>query len=144
MQQYQTRNNQSGSRAAKVPDFLKVPETYVEDAESLMKQHCREITTSKLRNLLSMVSDVYNDEVLRTEEKLTSESINRMKMMYVRTAYECGRDKNTKVFVTNAHILEYLKAFLKAGTCTRQDLINFYHYMEALVAFHRYYGGREN
>ena len=60
-------------------------------------------------------------------------------MMRIRTAYEAGRDPATKVFVEKAHLLQYLKGI---GT-GREDLIAFAHYMEALVAYHRYYGGKE-
>ena len=60
-------------------------------------------------------------------------------MMRIRTAYEAGRDPATKVFVEKAHLLQYLKGI----STNRETLIAFAHYMEALVAYHRYYGGKE-
>ena len=45
-----------------------------------------------------------------------------------------------KEFITQAHLREYLKGI----STDRADLIRFAHYMEALVAFHRYLGGKEN
>ena len=36
---------------------------------SLMSQP-KKVTTSKIRNLLSLVTDIYNEENIRTEEKL--------------------------------------------------------------------------
>ena len=97
------------------------------------------ITTSKIRNLLSLVSGIYDAERLRTEPELTKESIAGIGMMRIRTAYEAGRDPATKVFVEKAHLLQYLKGI----STNRETLIAFAHYMEALVAYHRYYGGKE-
>ena len=60
-------------------------------------------------------------------------------LMRVRVAYECGRDDTVKSFVAQTNLLEYLKGI----STDRADLIRFAHYMEALVAFHRYFGGKE-
>lgn len=119
-----------------------VPENYIDQADSIMREMAEQrqnITTSKIRNLLSLVSGVYDAERLRTASELTEESIAKIGMMRIRTAYEAGRDNATKVFVEKARLLQYLKGI---GS-DREDLIRFAHYMEALVAYHRYYGGRE-
>ena len=97
------------------------------------------VTTSKIRNLLSLVTDIFNTENIRTEEKLQPESIVKLNLMRVRVAYECGRDDTVKSFVAQTNLLEYLKGI----STDRADLIRFAHYMEALVAFHRYFGGKE-
>ena len=119
-----------------------VPADFVDKAELVMQeiqsQRIR-ITTSKIRNLLSLVSDIYNVEKLRTDAELLPESVAKVGMMRVRTAYEAGRDANTKDFVEKAKLLSYLKGI---GT-NREDLIRFARYMEALVAYHRFYGGKE-
>ena len=84
----------------------------------------------------------------RTEERLLKESVNQIKLLRIRLAYECGRDPQVRQFVESANLFEYLAKLSSVGTCTRQDLIDYYHYMEALVAFHRYYSesktGEEN
>lgn len=120
----------------------KVPEDYVDEAERIMRSlmsQPKKVTTSKLRNLLSLVTDIYNTENIRTEEKLLPESIVKLNLMRVRVAYECGRDDTVKSFVAQTNLLEYLKGI----STDRADLIRFAHYMEALVAFHRYFGGKE-
>ena len=120
----------------------KVPDDYIDRADAIMRDMSTQrpmITTSKIRNLLSLVSGIYDTERLRTEPVLTKESIAGIGMMRIRTAYEAGRDSATKVFVEKTHLLQYLKGI---GT-DREDLIAFAHYMEALVAYHRYYGGKE-
>ena len=88
---------------------------------------------------MSLVTDIYNTENIRTEEKLLPESIVKLNLMRVRVAYECGRDDTVKSFVAQTNLLEYLKGI----STDRADLIRFAHYMEALVAFHRYFGGKE-
>ena len=97
------------------------------------------VTTSKIRNLLSLVTDIYNEENIRTDEKLQPDSVVKLNLMRVRVAYECGRDDTVKSFVAQTNLLEYLKGI----STDRADLIRFAHYMEALVAFHRYFGGKE-
>ena len=120
----------------------KVPEDYVDEAERIMRSlmsQPKKVTTSKIRNLLSLVTDIYNTENIRTEEKLLPESIVKLNLMRVRVAYECGRDDTVKSFVAQTNLLEYLKGI----STDRADLIRFAHYMEALVAFHRYFGCKE-
>ena len=131
----------------------KVPENYVDEAERIMRALISSgttVTTSKIRNLLSLVTDIYNDESIRTEDKLKPDSVVKLNLMRVRVAYEYGRDNGESVgkdkvypmkdFISQAHLLEYLKGI----STDRADLIRFAHYMEALVAFHRYLGGKEN
>ena len=120
----------------------KVPEDYVDEAERIMRSlmsQPKKVTTSKIRNLLSLVTDIYNTENIRTEEKLLPEIIVKLNLMRVRVAYECGRDDTVKSFVAQTNLLEYLKGI----STDRADLIRFAHYMESLVAFHRYFGGKE-
>lgn len=115
---------------------------YVDEAERIMRKLMsggKTVTTSKIRNLLSLVTDIYNKESIRTEDKLQSDSVVKLNLMRVRVAYECGRDDTVKSFVAQTNLLEYLKGI----STDRADLIRFAHYMEALVAFHRYFGGKE-
>lgn len=120
-----------------VPAF---PADYVDFAEKLMDVQCKKITTSKLRNILSLLMDVYNTETLRTEETICPESATALQLARIRIAYECGRDSSTKAFVEAANLLPWLKAIGNS----RQKTIEYIHYLEALVAYHRFFGGREN
>ncbi len=123
--------------SAAVPDF---PDQYVDFAEKQMKEQYRKITTSKLRNLLGILMDVYNTEILRTEQEICADSAVKLQMARIRIAYECGRDGDTRDFVEAMHLLPWLKAI---GT-SREQTIRYIHYLEAIVAYHRYFGGREN
>ena len=105
-----------------------------------IKQQGQKITTSKIRNLLSLVSDIYNVEKLRTaEDELLPDSAAKLGMMRMRTAYEAGRDSAVKNFVEQAKLLQYIKGI----GLDRYAFLDFAHYMEALVAYHRYYGGKD-
>ena len=69
-----------------------MPEDYVDEAERIMRSlmsQPKKVTTSKIRNLLSLVTDIYNEENIRTEEKLRPESVVKLNLMRVRVAYEC-------------------------------------------------------
>ena len=120
----------------------KVPEDYVDQAEAIMRslmETGKTVTTSQIRKFLSLVNEIYNTENIRTEARLLPESVVKLNLMRVRVAYECGRDNTVKDFVAKTKLLEYLKGI----STDRADLIRFAHYMEALVAYHRYFGGRE-
>ena len=153
----QNNNSRGGKDPQKAlpPETIprKVPENYVDEAERIMRvliSSGTTVTTSKIRNLLSLVTDIYNDESIRTEDKLKPDSVVKLNLMRVRVAYEYGRDNGESVgkdkvypmkeFITQAHLREYLKGI----STDRADLIRFAYYMEALVAFHRYLGGKEN
>lgn len=123
---------------------LSLPDDYVDEAEKVIRrlaENRKKITTSKIRNLLSLVSDIYNVENLRDEPQILPESRTALTMLRIRVVYEAGRDQETVgEFVKEAKLLQYIKGI----GYDREKLIAFAHYMEALVAYHRYLiGGRE-
>jgi len=120
---------------------MEIPDEYIQKAENIMKDISKSITTSKIRGFLSLVSKVYNMESVRTEDTLLPESIDTIQMMRIRVVYEAGRDNTdgVKKFLEKSNILNYLKSI---GD-NRQKFITFARYMEALVAYHRFYGGKE-
>ncbi len=135
---FDNRNAQQKPRSI-TPE--EIPENYVDVAENVMEKDFRNITTSKLRNLMSLLVDAFNVESRRTEETITTQSQAVLLQMRVRLAYEYGRGNNNfKNFLENSKLQEYLKGI---GS-NRQKFIDLYHYVEALVSYHKYYGGREN
>lgn len=120
-----------------------LPENYIDEAEKIMGDLSRrgvKLTTSKIRNILSRVSDIYNVEVERTAETLLPESVSSLQMTRVRIAYECGRENTVKDFVEESQLLRYIKGVENSRT----KFLHFARYMEALVAYHRFYGGKDN
>lgn len=98
------------------------------------------ITTSKIRKLLGLVIDIYNAEHRRTEETLLEKSVLAVQMARVHIVYEAGRDAAVRQFVEASKLLPYIKGIGNS----RANLIRYTQYLEALVAYHRYMGGREN
>lgn len=144
-QNYSGRTAQGEKPAQQPIRSEPLPEDYVDIAEQIIlkaKQEGESISISKLRNLMSLASEIYNRENLRTEAALSPESVAGISRLRIRTAYECGRDKDTKDFVRRAKLLEHLKWL--AEKQDRNETIRFAHYMEALVAYHRYYGLKED
>ena len=128
---------------------LPLPKNYVDEAERVIlalkaakDENPRKavITTSKIRNLLSLVMDIYNVENLRGEQTLLEKSIQDITMARVRMVYEAGREQAVKEFLKEAKLVEYIKDI---GS-DRMKFIAYTQYMEALVAYHRFIiGGKE-
>lgn len=120
---------------------------YVDEAEKVIKTlKDREnavpmVTISKLRNLLSMTTDISNEVAAWQDEKLSAEICSRIDYLRVRFLYEAGRDttKGVRNLVDEAGIIDILKNI----NGSRKKYLQYSRYMEALVAFHKYYGGKD-
>ena len=135
--------------------MLVTEENYVDVAENVIKKlknrtkevrgrviRIERLTTSQIRNLLSMCADIYNQILSQTDkngDKMTEEVCGRINYLKIRFVYEAGRDEKVREFVTEAGILENLKE-IKGS---KQKFLLFHRYMEALVAFHKFYGGKD-
>lgn len=119
---------------------------YVDKAEGVIKNLRKkenrrtgekkyELTTSKIRNLLSLTSALYDEVQTRPFEELN----DRLAYLRVQYVYQAGREKSVKDLVEKAEILEALKE-----VNDKETLIRFCRYMEALVAYFKYYGGEDN
>lgn len=104
------------------------------------RREFQNFTTSKIRNILAMVNSIYNDVLNEQNEKLNSELQSRIEYLKVRLVYECGREPwIVKPFVDKAKLLNLLESI---GD-NRKRFLDFARYMEALVAYHRFHGGRD-
>lgn len=138
-------NNQGRPYTPQAPTPVQaepLPAEYVDAAEQVILRLDPRfaITNTKLRNLFSMIADIANEENLRIQEQLLPQSQTQLMQARIRMVYEAGRERSVKSFLQDAKLLEYLKDI---GT-DRQKLLRYSNYMEALVAYHRYYiGGKE-
>ncbi len=116
-------------------------ENYVGEAErvirSLIDENNRKIlTTSKIRNILSMITDIYNDVRELPGTELDPELLGRIQYLKVHIVYEAGRETTVRNFVEKADLLRVLDSI---GNSKERFLL-FCHYMEALVAYRKYLG----
>lgn len=86
-----------------------------------------------------MTADIYNEVINSKEEKLSSELVGRINYMKIRFIYEAGREPKVKSLIEEADILQHLKEI----NGSRKQYILFSHYMEALVAYRKFYGGKD-
>ena len=101
-------------------------------------KHIR-LTTSKIRNLLAMTNVLYNHARQKKNEVLDENLLHEIQYLKMRFAYESGREKDVEIFVKKAEIMQHINAIGQS----REQLLLFCNYMESLVAYHRYHGGKD-
>ena len=103
------------------------------------------LTTSQIRKFLAAVNALTNKiTVYRAQNDgataLTEALASEVKYLKVKLAYQAGRyPKAVKPFVETARLKEWIDG---VGTSIRA-YEDFAHYVEALVAYHKYHGGRD-
>ncbi len=121
-------------------DYTAQAEKVITELRRILGRNYINFTTSKIRNILGMVNEIYNDVVLKPEKNLDESIRSRIEYLKVRLIYECGREpKVIKPFVETAGLLDIISGIKDS----KDKFIKFAHYMEALVAYHLYYGGKE-
>ena len=127
----------------KIPDVAAEAEAVV---QKLPKDRYGNIAlkTSQLRRFLSAVNAVTNRIMVYharhvDERQLPLELASEVKYLKVKFAYQAGRMREVREFGEMAHIKERID---RVGDSFREYQC-FVRYMEALVAYHKYYGGRD-
>ena len=130
--------------AVKKPPLDKL--TYVGQAETVIRDEIEKdnrgnpkLSTSQIRNILTMTNELYNAVRFSNEAKLTEELCSHIQYIKMKIAYSAGREKIVKDFAEKSCLMQYLD---EVGD-SREKLITFCHYAEALVAYHKFYGGEE-
>lgn len=124
-------------------------ENYVKQAEKAMLTICNKtdrrgnpvkpVTTSKIRNLLAMTADIYNEVVNQPGETLSAEIQGQINYMKIHFIYSAGREPKVKELLEEADILTHID---EIGD-SRMQYILFSRYMEALVAYRKFHGGKD-
>lgn len=124
-------------------------ENYVKQAEKAMLTLCNKtdrrgkpvktVTTSKIRNLLTMTADIYNEVVNQPGETLSAEIKGQINYMKIHFIYSAGREPKVKELLEEADILTHID---EIGD-SRMQYILFSRYMEALVAYRKFHGGKD-
>ena len=103
------------------------------------------VTTSQLRRFLTAVNTVtgkveqYQNEI-GTLEKLSTDLAAQVKFLKVKLAYQVGRQG--KVVADFAKEADLMAAIDSIGSDAKK-YEEFARYVEALVAFHKFYGGKD-
>ena len=120
-------------------------DNYVDKAEKVIKSlnHTKDhrnnkikffLTTTKIRNLLNLTSNLFDESKVRSYKELA----DKIAYLRVQFVYQSGRETAVKDLVKKAEILDILKEINN-----KESLQRFCRYMEALVAYFRFYGGED-
>ena len=130
----------------KLDDNLVLDETnYADSAEKVMRRLSSErnknneafcgLTTTKLRRLYSLVMNIYTKvgTLDDFEEHRTD-----LQYLKVKMAYEAGRDDSVKAFLSKTGLRELIDRIE-----SYDQFILYCRYAESLVAYFKFYGGKE-
>lgn len=102
------------------------------------------LKTNQIRKILTAVNilknkvDIY--KIAKSKEKKLDEELQmEIEFLRVNMSYQAGRDNLVREFIEKADLLNMVKDIngdIKAFE-------NFCRYIEALVAFHKFYGGQD-
>jgi CRISPR-associated protein Csm2 len=92
------------------------------------------LTTTQLRGLLSLTAQLFDEAELSVEPDLSPALRDKVQYLRVRVVYQAGRVPEVREFVSNAKLLE---ALAEIGE-SRDNLLRFCRYMEALAAYKKY------
>ena len=96
-------------------------------------------TTSQMRNILAMSADIYNRVMVNSGEDLSDEIIGLIEYLKIRIVYEAGRDEKVKKFIVQSEMLKIIDEI----NGSKKNFILFNHYLEALIAYRKFKGGKE-
>lgn len=144
---YKDDKKEAAMSAQNTTDEWELDKNYTQRAEAVilelkksLDRRFQDFTTSKIRNILTLVSEIYNDVVADHSKTLSKEVQERVEYLKVRLIYESGRETNTvDPFVKRSGLIKIIDGI---GD-NKERFIKFARYMEALVAYHRYHGGKE-
>ncbi len=120
---------------------------YIKQAQNCMEKLHDKPTTSQLRRFLTAVNtvsskiDVYRDKHGGKIDVLPTELATEVEFLQVKLAYQIGRDTKhvMKPFNDETGLMNRIK---KIGN-NAKAFDDFTRYVEALVAFHKFYGGKD-
>ncbi|WP_303133511.1 type III-A CRISPR-associated protein Csm2 [uncultured Olsenella sp.] len=93
------------------------------------------LTTTKLRRIYGNIMNVYTKiNVPEDFEKYKSD----LQYLKVKMAYESGRDGEVRAFIDGTFLLEMLD-----GIKSHDQFMLYCRYAESLVAYFKFYGGRD-
>lgn len=114
-------------------------DNYVALAENVinyLKNNQKLLSTSQIRNLLSLNTEIYNTVLSERSTKLSDDVKSRLQYLKVRMVYDSGREEAVKLFVQNSHLIDHLDEIGES----KEKYMLFARYLEALVAYRKFAG----
>ena len=135
--------NEAGKR--KIPDVAAEAESVIQSLIHEDKHGRLDLKTNQIRKFLAAVTSVTNQiEVWHMQhidtDVLPDNLAAAVKYLKVKLAYQAGRVKSVKEFAEKAELARRIDAIGR----DRRKYQEFAHFVEALVAYHRFHGGRES
>ena len=94
------------------------------------------VTTSQIRNIFSRMKKL---EALAKKDPDSDNCIADVKRLRVQFAYNSGRNSKNAIYRDFMNDLDELAQKIK----TNRDVIRFYEFVEAIVAYMKYHGGEK-
>ena len=126
----------------KTPEAI---QTLIEVAESIGRHLARNVTTSQIRNIFGTVRTIEQDvKTLEDDQQLPIQVQRDLQMLRPKLAYQYGRiQKRDEKEGMGALTGILSEAIALVGSDVRR-FRNFMDFFEAILAYHRRYGGRAN
>ena len=159
-------NNENNQEQIIKKDHFNMKSDYVSEAENVIKNlekkpvnvkgkpvQVFKLTTTQIRKLLSLINEIYADILCDSEEDKDEQNkklCDKLLYLKMRCIYEAGRDdkrdKGVADFIDKSNLPEYISFVVqeKDTVKLRKKFMWLFHYMEALVAYHRYLGGKDS
>lgn len=104
------------------------------------------LTTGQIRKFLTAVNRTANKvEIYRSQnpqaKALPENMVGEIQYLQVQLVYQAGRERSVKEFIDKDHA--NLIARIKAIGNSFEKFEEFCRYVEALVAYHKFYGGKD-
>lgn len=120
-------------------------------AENVIKKNCKTkmvkgkektvlfdgLTTSKLRNLLQYLINIYTKVYNTTNKELSDEICDELEYLKVKFAYESSREKSVDLFLKKTHMNVLIDRVIKHKS--KKFFLDYCKYFEALVAYAKFY-----
>lgn len=103
------------------------------------------VSTSQLRKVLSAANILQNNLYKDTNEsdQLSPEFASQVKYLKARLAYQIGRARENRNTQDSIPVLDALMKEVDAVGNDRKKFDDFGRLIESVVAYHKYYGGKE-
>lgn len=113
----------------------------ISDAEKFVKdEKIKYITTSQIRKFLAAVNKINNKVKYQNDnEVLSNDIVDEIAYMRVQFAYIVGKNNTNEM----KELYKKLDPAMAEIKTSKAAFINFARYVEAIIAYHKFHGGKD-